>query len=208
MTTEKAFLFDIGPAGRKASLHTRSGLGRAKSGCELCGLHTRCKSPRMEPHGNGKLGIYIIGQSPGMTEDDEGRQFIGESGEFLEKRLASQGVSIDEDCWLDNAVQCCPGKRKIDAKHVRACRPRVVKHIETFKPSLILALGAEAMQSIFQGLPLAPIMSMRGRLIPSHEFGVWVAPLLHPSYVLRQGEPKDLIKLYNRDIKHALEVLD
>jgi len=200
---EKAFLFDIGPVGRKLARSGHS-TGRSKTGCELCALHTRCKSPRMEPFGDGERGIYILGQSPGATEDEEGRQFIGQSGEFLEERLRAIGIDRDKDCWLDNAVQCCPGKHKVEAKHIRACRPRVVKHIEKLKPSLILVLGAEAMQSVFLGLPIAPVMAMRGRMIPSQEFGVWVGCLLHPSYVIRQGEPKDLVKLYERDLRSML----
>jgi uracil-DNA glycosylase len=74
--------------------------------CGACALYKTCNSPKMEPTGDGRKRILIIGEAPGRTEDDEGRQFCGESGRLLEEKLSMFGINMRKDCWLENAIRC------------------------------------------------------------------------------------------------------
>jgi len=200
------FLFDPGISSKDKGV-AKSVASRLLGGCAACGLHVNAHTPKMEPFGKGNMGILVVGQSPGKDEDAKGRPFIGKSGVFLWNSLGFAGVHRDDDCWLTNAVQCCPGKHKVVDKHINACRHRLVRQIHKLKPKLILALGSEAMKSVFTGMKLQGAMAMRGRVIPVREFDCWCGCLLHPSYVLRNGESADLVALWERDLERALEVL-
>ena len=59
--------------------------------CGACGLYKGCKSPKMEPTGNGKRKVLIVGEAPGNEEDRKGIQLIGKSGKRLEDDLQSAG---------------------------------------------------------------------------------------------------------------------
>ena len=74
--------------------------------CSKCGLHKMCRSPRMSHHGFGKRKILVIGQSPGANEDDEGIQFVGDSGKLIDKCLSEYNMELHRDCWTINAVNC------------------------------------------------------------------------------------------------------
>jgi len=45
--------------------------------CGSCGLFKTCESPKMEPYGQGRSRVLVVGEAPGQTEDEEGRPFIG-----------------------------------------------------------------------------------------------------------------------------------
>jgi len=201
----KHFLFDVGPA--KVTTGRRSAGAPKASGCAACGLHVACKSGRMEPYGEGKRSIFILGKAPGTNDDDAGRPFAGSSGKFQEDLLSESGINMDRDCWLSNAVQCHPGTAKVSDSHIRLCRPRVMKQIHDRKPELILAMGGEAIKSVFAGQSSKGAMAMRGRVIPAREFDCWCGCPLHPSFIIRNGERSDEIELWRRDLKTALEVL-
>jgi len=58
--------------------------------------------------GEGSKGILIIGEAPGVTEDEMGKQFVGESGQLLERYLKDYGIDLHKDCRLINAINCRP----------------------------------------------------------------------------------------------------
>jgi uracil-DNA glycosylase family 4 len=207
----KGFLFEVGRP--TTPQRSRTGGARPKSGCAACGLLSGCQSSRMEPTGRGDKGIFILGKSPGKQEDERGRQFIGPTGDFLYEKLSKFGIEMDDDCRLDNCVQCFPRKHEVSDTNIKSCRTRVVKHIREFKPKLIITVGAEAIRSLYwpliqQGLKLPGVLAMRGSTIPCREFDCWSAISLHPSFILRKDEPKDLVELFCRDLEGALELLE
>lgn len=74
--------------------------------CGACGLLKGCHSPKMEPSGEGRRKILIVGEAPGETEDLKGLQFVGTSGKLLERALAKFEVDMRKDCWITNALAC------------------------------------------------------------------------------------------------------
>lgn len=161
--------------------------------CRACPLNklTCNKHPHMEPTGSDKPLIYMLGEGPGKTEDDEGEQFIGPSGELIRARIPKRLVKHIR--W-NNVVRTRPvefvdGKpknRKPTNIEIEACRPSIIKDIEDTKPVAIFGFG---------GIPLkwasgiwTKITDWRGRRFPvrigSHV--CWFYPMLHPSYLLRQ----------------------
>ena len=44
------------------------------SRCLECGLYRTCKTPKMKPHGKGRLKAMIVAEAPGKNEDELGKQ--------------------------------------------------------------------------------------------------------------------------------------
>jgi len=65
--TPRNFFFDA------SEIITPKSKRPAPTGCEACGLDKDVITPRMEPHGRGRLGILIVGEAPGEKEDQLGR---------------------------------------------------------------------------------------------------------------------------------------
>ena len=47
------------------------------TGCGKCRLHKTCRSPKMEPYGDGSSGLMFIGESPGDGEDKLNTPLVG-----------------------------------------------------------------------------------------------------------------------------------
>lgn len=198
------------PAGKK---------GRALS-CADCSLSAKCKSPRMEPTGEGRKGIYHLAEVPGKTEDEQGKQLIGEAGQLYRKKLAKFGIDLDRDCWKHNAVNCrtfvqykdCSGNlrehnRTPTTTEINCCRPRVLRAIQERQPEKIFLLGASALTSFLghRMNKLGGINKWIGWAIPDQLIGAWVFPMYHPSYLLRSPDNRALDRLLDRQLQRAIE---
>lgn len=188
--------------------------GKGNEGlCTFCGLYKQATTPMMDPHGKGLKRILILGEAPGTEEDKGGHPWIGKAGQFLGHTLARLGVSIHEDTFSLNSVNCRPpDNRTPTSDEVGYCRrAKVLPAISRLKPKLILVMGPSALESLYgHRLGTLPSMTtMAGFVIPDSELGAWVAPLYHPSYVMGSKEQFPEVGVWwERDIARALDHLD
>ena len=202
---------------REKSSVRRSSPQAPKDPCEICGLYKKCKSPKMRYTGGGEKKILIIGESPGRDEDenweelgyDEPTQFIGKAGKLLRRKLKAHDISLDQDCWKTNALICHPkGNKKPTKKQLKCCRENLTKTIEELKPEFIWLLGGSAIESFYMDrFSNLGITRWRKLCIPDKKIGVWVIPLYHPSYLLRNERDKNLESTYDRDLEWAVKKL-
>ena len=182
--------------------------------CGECGLHKFVRTPRMPYWGKGKRGILIVAEAPGADEDREGRQLIGEVGQFLAAKLKMQGIDIHEDCWKINSVNCRPmdekgANRKPTNNEIDFCRPRVLSVIEELKPKAILIMGGCACRSFFGGhFKELKIERWRGLKIPSKKHNAWLMPLYHPGHPNRNPDNDILQAYYDLDLRSAIGHID
>ena len=153
--------------------------------CGACGLLRGCNTPQMRPHGKGRKRILIVGEFPGESEDAQGRPFVGRSGQFLRQSLNRIGIDLDEDAWSTNSLICHPGKKGIDPRMIRYCRPNLLKTLDTLQPRVVITLGRYALSSVLQDVWKKDIGSLErwiGWRVPL--LGkYWICPLFHPSYL-------------------------
>jgi DNA polymerase len=127
---------------------------QAAQRCRGCGL---CERATQTVFGSGARPprLMLVGEQPGDVEDRSGEPFVGPAGRLLDRALAEAGVQRGE-VYLTNAVKHFSweprGKWRIHKKprpgEVRACRPWLLIEIALLQPSVILALGATAAQSL------------------------------------------------------------
>jgi uracil-DNA glycosylase family 4 len=117
--------------------------------CGACGLYQTCESPKMPVSGKGDRGVLIVGEAPGEDEDDQGRQFVGKTGQRLRRALRALDINADRDCWFTNALICRPPGNKIPKDQmVEWCRPNLITTINELKPKVVILLGGRAIDSL------------------------------------------------------------
>jgi DNA polymerase len=150
----------------------------------------------------------VIGEAPGLEEDQEGRPFAGESGELLEKMLKAMGLSMGE-VYATNILKCHPcvpgeagASRPPESGELAHCLPYLAAQISIVEPSVIVALGAGVMHALFGGR--TPMGSLRSRW---HEVqGIPVMPTFHPRYLLRNDDVRERRKVWE-DLMQVMERL-
>jgi uracil-DNA glycosylase family 4 len=178
--------------------------------CGACGLHKTCQSPKMPVSGSGELGILVVGEAPGETEDEENTQFVGKTGKFLRQTVSRLGFDLDHDCWKTNALACRPPKnRKPTVTEIEACRPLVVQAIKELKPRTIILLGGAATESVIGHLWKAAtggVSTWAGFQVPCQRPNVWICPTYHPSHVVREDN-ETLTLWWERHLEAALNLV-
>ena len=144
--------------------------------CRLCPL-ARNRTNAVYGEGNPQASLMFIGEAPGADEDLQGRPFVGKAGKLLDSMMQKAGVDR-KLVYITNGNKCRPpGNRDPEPEEVAACRPYLIKQIETIRPKVIVALGRFAAHSLAGHT--TPITKMRGNFF--EYCGVRVMPTIHPS---------------------------
>lgn len=163
------------------------------TGCEACGL---CRGRRNTVFGvgNTRARWMLVGEAPGEQEDRLGEPFVGRAGQLLDRMLAATGLTRAEDeaerqVYIANVIKCRPpGNRNPLPEEVAQCEPYLLRQVALVQPSLILAMGRFAVQSLLKSSE--PIGRLRGRVHDYH--GVPLVVTYHPAYLLRNPADKAL----------------
>ncbi len=169
--------------------------------CMLCELSKTRKSVLFGT-GDKKAKIMFIGDAPSSSEDNEGKFFLGRSGEMLGDMITKVLKLQTKDVYVTNLVKCKPyGGKKISPIDIHACHPYVLKQIELIKPKIIVTLGEKAYQNL-SGDDTA-LEQIRGALIQRNNYTI--IPTYHPSFLLKNPSyKKDVLE----DLKKIKEMLE
>lgn len=168
--------------------------------CRACGLH---ESRTQTVFGTGKREAewMIIGEAPGVEEDQSGEPFAGAAGELLDKMLLAAGFKRDE-VFITNMLKCRPPEnRDPRTEEVSACSAYLHRQIEWVAPKLILCIGRIAARTLLESNETAG--DLRGKV---HQYAPTGTPLIvtyHPAYLLRK--PSEKRKAWE-DLKLAMRV--
>ena len=136
--------------------------------------------------GNPAAGLVLVGEAPGAEEDLSGKPFVGASGQFLDRMLAS--VALDRTKLLiTNLIPWRPpGNRPPTESEVLMCLPFLLRHLALVRPRIVVSLGALSTRALTGND--AGIRKLRGRWRELELDGVGrvrLLPMLHPAYLLR-----------------------
>lgn len=93
--------------------------------------------------------VMLLGEAPGELEDQQGRPFIGKSGQLLRDTLEANGIN-PTTCYITNSVKSHPPKnRKPKVSELTACSSWLKMEIAVVKPEVIVALGETALRALF-----------------------------------------------------------
>ena len=149
--------------------------------CQRCGL---CQTRLHTVFGRGQPGAkwLLVGEAPGANEDQQGLAFVGRAGQLLDNMLAAIGLNGNTDAFITNVLKCRPpGNRNPTGDEIVACQHYLHAQIAHLQPTLILALGRFAAQTLLQ--TEQSISRLRGQL--HHYQGIPLIVTFHPAYLLR-----------------------
>lgn len=156
--------------------------------------------------GNPEAKLMFVGEAPGEEEDLKGEPFVGRAGQLLTKMIVAMGLSR-EQVYIANIVKCrpdmplgAPGNRKPTKQEMETCVPYLRAQIEVIKPTVMVALGATAVEGLFG--PVGTIGSLRGKFLEYR--GTPLMPTYHPSYLLRNQSNTEKRKVW----EDLLKVMD
>jgi uracil-DNA glycosylase len=188
-------------------------LRQAAANCRACPLW-RNATQTVFGEGPAHARAVLVGEQPGDKEDLAGKPFVGPAGQMLDRALEEAGIDRSK-VYVTNAVKhfkfVARGKIRLHQKpttpEIKACRQWYERELATIKPTLVVAMGATAAQSVFG--KMTPINKTRGHLIDLEE-GIQALVTVHPSYLLRLPDAQAKAREYERfvsDLKIAATLL-
>jgi DNA polymerase len=166
--------------GAHANLDSIEAIAKAVAACTACGLYVGAKNP-VPGEGDPHAGFVCVGEAPGHTEDEQGKPFVGASGQLLTKILAAINFKR-EDVFICNVIKHRPpGNRNPSPDEIKTCSPFLMRQLELLQPKVILALGTFAAQTLLQ--TTTPIGKLRGQV--HRYYGVPLIVTYHPAALLR-----------------------
>jgi uracil-DNA glycosylase len=154
--------------------------------CTACRLH-ETRTQTVFARGTLRSGLCFVGEGPGADEDAQGYPFVGKAGQLLDRMIAAMGFERD-DVMVMNAIKCRPpDNRKPEPDELAACRGFFDRQLELVGPSVMVALGATAVQALLGSS--AGITRLRGSW-KLYKGRIAVMPTFHPAYLLRNPAAK------------------
>jgi DNA polymerase len=159
---------------------TLADVAKAIAGCKACALSATALN-HVPGEGDPNAKFVVVGEAPGATEDEQGRPFVGKSGDLLTKIL--DAISLKrEDVFICNVLKHRPpGNRNPTDPEIAACAPFLLRQLEILQPKVILALGTFAAQTLLKSD--STIGELRG--IEHTYHGIPLVATYHPAALLR-----------------------
>ena len=161
--------------------------------------------------GNINSSIMLVGEAPGVEEDNIGLTFLGDVGDLLRKMLIAINIK-KENIYSTYAVNFRPPEdRKPTSTEIKRYSHFLQKQISIIKPKIIILMGSSAMESL-TGLN-NKISMERGRwkevIVKNTTYNIIVT--FNPSYLLRVPENKkhsweDLKKIKQKIVDLKLDL--
>jgi DNA polymerase len=167
--------------------------------CQRCPLG-KGRTHAVPGEGPVDARVMFIGEGPGFHEDQQGRPFVGASGQYLEELLASIGFGRRQ-VYIANVIKCRPpNNRDPEPAELAACRSYLDRQLELIEPWIIVTLGRFSMDRYFPGQSISRI---HGR--PKRVGDVFYLPMFHPAAALRNP---DWRREMAKDIQRIPEMLE
>jgi DNA polymerase len=136
--------------------------------------------------GNPSASVMLVGEAPGAEEDRQGKPFVGQSGQLLDRMLAAIGLDRTK-VYIANVLPWRPpGNRKPTPAETNLHLPFLERQIELVGPRHLVLLGATSTAALLgtnEG-----ITKLRGRWYEWR--GIPALASYHPAYLLRQPASK------------------
>lgn len=191
----------------QGSTRDLSALATQITQCQKC---TLCSTRRqaVPGEGNPQARLMFVGEAPGADEDRQGRPFVGNAGQLLDKIIQACGLRR-EDVYIANILKCRPpGNRDPLPEEIAHCMPYLKNQITLIAPEVIVALGAHAARTLLD--KAEGIGALRGRFwsftAAPEAAPIKVMPTYHPAYLLHNYSTENRKRVWE-DMKKVMNEL-
>jgi DNA polymerase len=154
--------------------------------------------------GPAPTALMLIGEGPGLDDIEAQQPFCGQAGVLLNRMLAAINQAR-ASAYICNVIKCVPpGERKFSVEEIEDCRTILLRQILVVQPSVILAFGALAAQTLLRSKQT--ISELRGQQFSYrlNDLTATLIPTFNPAYLLRVAEKK---REAWEDLKLARDIL-
>jgi uracil-DNA glycosylase family 4 len=160
----------------------------------------------------GGVGVALLGEAPGETEEERGQPFTGPSARLLHASLHNLGI-VRSSLWIANVVSCRPPKSDINSfegrEAIACCASGLKAELARMRLAgirVIVPLGQLAMDAL--GIE-GRINKSRGSVFKVA--GFHVIPTYHPAFLLSGGGRRgsdgvNHIAAFQSDLQKAVAV--
>lgn len=215
-TPVAAFLREAGTSPTERQLQAARNKGDLLAAVrERVGVCTKCahlacsRTQTVFGVGNPDADLMFIGEAPGADEDQQGEPFVGRAGQLLTRILKAMNFAREE-VYIANILKCRPdmpagsfGNRPPTPTEMQTCLPYLVEQIDIIQPSVLVALGAVAVEGLLG--TRATMRELRGRWHTYNSIPLMIT--YHPAYLLRNQAPSEKRKVWE-DMLQVLERLE
>lgn len=164
-------------------------LYRKIAACRDCEELARTRTQTVPGEGPEKPQIVFIGEAPGYHEDQQGRPFVGQAGQFLEQLLNSIGLKRS-DVYICNVIKCRPPNNRDPLPiEIKNCQKWLDQQLELLYPKMIVTLGRYSLARFFPGEPISKIHGKARK----QENIIYFA-MYHPAAALHQQSLRQTIE--------------
>ena len=130
--------------------------------------------------------IMFIGEGPGQHEDEQGKPFVGRSGQLMDKMMNYIGLDRSR-LYITNSVKCRPPENRDPMNTEKdACKGYLQRQRALMQPKIIVCLGRiSAMELIREDFKIS---QEHGQFFEKD--GVQMMALYHPAALLRDPRKK------------------
>ena len=142
--------------------------------------------------GNGDINspLMLIGEAPGVLEENTGNAFQGEIGSLLKKMLLAINVKKEKVYTTYSINFRPPEDRKPTSREIKRYSTFLKEHISIINPKIIVLMGSTAMEAVTN--LKSKISTERGKwkeiILKNRTFAIMIT--LSPSYLMRFPEYK------------------
>lgn len=164
-------------------------------GCDRCPELAECRTEISWGNGPADADVLVVGEAPAAGNLDADRWQGGNltglaytsrhSGRLVRDLFADLG----HEPYYTNAVKCFPAdgsgsNREPTPEELSNCRDHLRAEIEQVDPGVVVTTGRYATESVlaFESVELEGFLDAVLEPIRCESLGVWVIPVLHPSY--------------------------
>ncbi len=156
--------------------------------CHLCEI-AKYRTRTVPGEGAENADIMFIGEAPGFHEDQQGRPFVGQAGQYLDQLLASIGLKR-ELVYITNIIKTRPPENRDPLPaEILNCRKWLERQIEIIHPKIIVTLGRYSMAMFFPGKTISKIHGTAQR----RDTVIYYA-MYHPAAALHQQSLRQTIE--------------
>jgi uracil-DNA glycosylase family 4 len=167
--------------------------------CRECEELARTRNKVVPGEGPENSQIVFIGEAPGFHEDQQGRPFVGQAGQFLEQLLGSIGLKRD-DVYICNVIKCRPpGNRDPLPMEIKNCQKWLDRQLELLAPKMVVTLGRYSLARYFPGETISKVHGKARK-----ENNVIYFAMYHPAAALHQQSLRQTIEADIRKIPELL----
>jgi uracil-DNA glycosylase len=164
-------------------------LYRKIAACRDCEELARTRTQTVPGEGPEKPQIVFIGEAPGYHEDQQGRPFVGQAGQFLEQLLNSIGLKRS-DVYICNVIKCRPPNNRDPLPiEIKNCQKWLAQQLELLSPKMTVTLGRYSLARFFPGEPISKVHGKARK-----QDNIIYFAMYHPAAALHQQSLRQTIE--------------